>query len=345
MHVMRMCPAMARLGHSVALHVPRGTDLAVEDDFRYYGAERTFEIVKHTRHRVRVLGALHYAGSMPLYFRRLGWPDLFYAREVYSLGAVAKSGVPFCFESHWRPKNAVQLRLERWLLRQPNCRRVVFISEALRRVYAQLFPAFPEDKMLVAHDAADLRPEVTLDPERAAGGRLQVAYVGSFFAGYGIEMLPRLAQARPDCDFHVVGGDPEAVQAFKERFRQQTNLTFHGFVPPSQLAALYASFDVLVAPYQRSTPHIGWISPMKLFEYMAHGRAIVCADHQVLREILSDEQNALLVPAESLSAWCGAIDRLQDRELRAKLARSALERVRHEHTWDKRARDVLAGLD
>ena len=339
---MRMCPALAAQGHSVTLHTPRGEPAQV-DDFTYYGAPRSFEIVKHRRFQVRVAAALLYAAQTRAYFQRTTLPELFYARDIYSLAAVASLGVPFCLESHWRPKNAVQLRVERWLLGLPNCRKVVLISEALRDIYRELFPWFPPQKLVVAHDAADEQP--TADPNaQRSGGRLQVGYVGSFFKGYGIELVPRLAELRSDFDFHVFGGDPDAVSAYRSANRQLSNLEFHGFVQPSQLAQAYAKLDVVLAPYQAGTPHIGWISPMKLFEYMSHAKPTVCSDFPVMREVLRHEQNALLVGADDEQAWCDALTRLVDPELRRRLATQALADLRASHTWAARARHVLQGL-
>lgn len=342
MHVMRMCPALARLGHAVELHVPRGEAAAI-DDYAYYGAEPTFRIVKHQRFKIRVAGAVIYAAGMAAHFALRERPDLFYARDIFSLAAVATLGVPFCLESHWQPKNALQRQVEARLLRSAQCQRVVLISEALRAIYRQTFPWFPAEKLVVAHDAADLQPGANATPQ-SQSARLQVGYVGSFFSGYGVELLPRLAERLPQHDFHIVGGDPDAVVSLRAANAQLSNLTFHGFVQPSRLAETYAGFDVVVAPYQPSTPHIGWISPMKLFEYMAHAKPIICADFGVMREILTDNHDALLVPAQDLEMWVLAIQRMQDPELRQRLASNALEHLQAHHTWDIRARHVMDGM-
>jgi glycosyltransferase involved in cell wall biosynthesis len=49
---------------------------------------------------------------------------------------------------------------------------------------------------------------------------------------------------------------------------------------------------------------------MKLFEYMACGRAILSSDLPVLRETLNSEM-AVLLPAEDVSAWVEAVQALQ----------------------------------
>ena len=51
---------------------------------------------------------------------------------------------------------------------------------------------------------------------------------------------------------------------------------------------------------------------MKLFEYMAYKKAIVASDLSVLKEIITNGDNALLASPENLSEWENAIKCLQN---------------------------------
>jgi glycosyltransferase involved in cell wall biosynthesis len=340
-HVMRMCEAFAALGHEVTLHARPGNE-RVTSDADFYGIRHPFKIEKHWRPQVRVIGALAYAGLVARHLARHP-PDLIYAREIYGMRFAANLGIPFVFESHWDLRHLPQKWTEAGFLRSPSCRRLVFISEALQRIYLQAFPWFPRERMLVAHDAAN--PPATSPPARTTTtGRLQVGYVGGFVPGYGLDMIAALAERRPHQDFHIVGGREELLTDWKARTAGIRNLTWHGFVAPSELGAMYGRFDVVLAPFQAGTKHIRWISPMKLFEYMAHTKAIVCSDFPVMREILTHGEDALLVPPADLDAWCTAIDQLQDPQLRQRLADSGFRKLTTHHTWQQRAKQVLDGL-
>ena len=78
------------------------------------------------------------------------------------------------------------------------------------------------------------------------------------------------------------------------------NVTMTGFVEHSRIPLYQAAADVLLMPYSRTIEASSGqdiaevINPMKMFEYMASGRAIVCADISVIREILNDK-NAVFV--------------------------------------------------
>lgn len=346
-HVIRMCEAFASLGHDVTLHARPGKE-PVESDAAFYGITHPFRIQKHSRPQVRAWGAFVYAGLATVHLGRHEKPDLIYAREIYGMMFALKLGIPFVFESHWRCRHLPQKLAETAMLRSAACKRLVVISAALRRIYRETFPWFPEDRIVVAHDAANV-PEVSGQPPfraAATGGatRLQVGYVGGFLPGYGLDVIAALARARPQDDFHIVGGREEALATWQARTAGVSNLRWHGFVAPSRLASLYAEFDVMLAPFQSSAAHIEWISPMKLFEYMAQGKAIICSDFPVMREILTDGQDALLVPASDLEAWGRALDRLTQPTPRAALAESARRKLLSSHTWRVRAEQVIARL-
>ena len=102
-------------------------------------------------------------------------------------------------------------------------------------------------------------------------------------------------------------------------------------------------------PYQRqvaasSGGDIGrYFSPMKLFEYMAAGRAILSSDLPVLREVLSDE-NSLLLPPGDLDAWeAGLLGLRDDSAKRAALAANSLRDAQN-FGWEARAARILAGM-
>ena len=117
-----------------------------------------------------------------------------------------------------------------------------------------------------------------------------------------------------------------------------------GYVP-----ARLAEFDVLLAPYRRAVL-VGdkavdvarWMSPLKVFEGMAAGKALVASDLPALREFLRDGENAVLARPDDEEHWVECLTRLErDPELRARLGAAARAEFLAEYTWDARARRLL----
>ncbi len=353
-HVMKMCQALSRQGHDVLLAAIAG-DSATGDDFARYGVEPCFELIRHGVRGRAPTSRIGYAFAAPKLVRRAGrLPDLVYGRHLPSISVAARWSVPVIFESHQAPC-AIERFFERRLFARPNFARLVVISEALRGEYRRLHPQVPARRILVAPDAADPPPDVPADVAaaiRRSPDRLQVGYVGHLYPGKGIEVVLDLARRLPEVDFHVVGGTDSDLAAVQSRANGSGNLVFHGYVPAVDTEAYRRAMDVLLAPYQHRVHAAGgraeigrWMSPLKIFEYMASRRPMIASDLPVLREVITDGETGLLAPPADLDAWVGAVQRLRDPALRTRLAERASTVWRERHTWSRRAEHVLAELD
>jgi glycosyltransferase involved in cell wall biosynthesis len=153
--------------------------------------------------------------------------------------------------------------------------------------------------------------------------------------------------------FHVVGGGGDVLARWRSRLADSPNVTLHGYVPYAQTQAYLAAFDVVVAPYQDFVQGQGggasnladWMSPLKLFEYMSRGKAIVCSDLPVIREVLTDGVNALLVPHDDPAAWSAALKTLRDDpDQRRRLAETARADFERAYSLESRAGRIIDAL-
>ena len=286
------------------------------------------------------------------------WPQLVICRNLYAaylLGVLARR--PMIVELH-DIETGLRGLLQRAVLRQRGIRFVSISHKLLEFVEQEHGVAVP--RPLVLHDAAPagITP-IPWDGRRAQLQKLVPAmsqgvdgvcgYIGHLYAGRGVEVIEALAGRRPNVLFLVAGGHEGAIAARRERNRH-SNLIFLGHLPHDAALQLAKCVDVLLMPYQKSVSlGVGrydtarWMSPMKMFEYMAAGVPIVSSDLPVLREVLSHDVNALLVPPQDVEAWGKAIDRLlSDTALSRRLASAAYAQYERQHTWQQRARALLA---
>ena len=363
-HVVRMSAALSSLGHDVTLHAYQGggTDREV---FDYFGVSSTFELRRYARskrpdafimHRLHKLGMPTRSLMRYLQGRQLVRPKthmdrdgIFFARNAEWLLACLDRGSRFIFESH-KPARDVQSRwIHGRLFGHPGFLGLVVITQPLRDLYREMFPAIPPDRIVVKADGADEVDSSLLTA--TANARFQVGYVGHLYEGRGGELIVALARTLPEADFHLVGGRSEDLARLSS-LRPPENLFLHGHKPPAILSSLYPKFDVLLAPYQRRVSVGGsaqetsaYMSPLKVFEYMSWAKPIVASDLPVLREVLVQGCNALLVDPEDVRRWETALRRLMaNRKLRDGLARTAGQLFRERYTWKARARDVLSQL-
>jgi len=345
---MKMCEGFVEAGCDVTLIALAGTSAAGLTPSQFYGTSEHVRLTFIAEHPT-ALGRMLYSWNAARRARRGGarWA---FGRDLAGCYFAARLGLPVCYETHdpaWQLRG-IKRHLFARLIRHVNFRRLVVITPVLRDSYAEEF-GLSASRVLVLPDAAS-EPAAT---SRAlpASGRLTVGYLGHLYPGRGIEVMASLAARCVWADFHVVGGRDEEVAVWRDRCRAQANITFHGFVPHARTAAYLTSFDVVLAPYQARVTVEGqgdtsaFMSPLKLFEYMAARKPILCSDLPVLREVMRHGGNCLLVPPGDLDAWGAALQHLRDEpDLRVRLADEAYADFQRSHTWSARAERILAAL-
>jgi glycosyltransferase involved in cell wall biosynthesis len=174
-----------------------------------------------------------------------------------------------------------------------------------------------------------------------------VGYAGHLYAWKGVDVLLRALALVPDAHGLIVGGHPrepdlERVKALAQSLSIADRVTFTGLVEPATVPNYLARAMVLVLPNPASAISTHFTSPLKLFEYMAAGRAIVASDLPSIREVLRDNEQALLVPPGEAEPLAAAIRRvLEDRLLAERLARAAYAEA-PQYTWARRAEKLEA---
>ena len=87
---------------------------------------------------------------------------------------------------------------------------------------------------------------------------------------------------------------------------------------------------------------VPYASPLKMFEYMLLEKAIAAPDTANIREILADDQTALLFEPGSVAEFTENVARLcNDSALRERLGRAAGARIRQAaYTWQENAAKI-----
>ena len=348
---MKMCQAFADNGHDVELVAPDQSFAAADGaaTFAFYAVRPVFTLTKISRSKRR-WGTLQYAYKASRHAQRAG-PDLVYGRDVQACYQATLRGLPVVLEVHdlGSVMRGQHHRLAfSMLVRANTFRYLVVISRALADDVVALYPRLA-GRVRVAHDGAD--PVVNQDRRTVFGpgsAVLRAGYIGNIYPGRGLELLEAIARRLAWLDLHVVGRWDAKLETGGRDPSLPANIRLHGFLPYADAERVRTACDVLLAPYQRQVRTHGgsdtsrWMSPLKLFEYMAAGKAIVCSDIAVLREVLEHDKTAWLCPPDDIDAWCAALTALRDNaQLRRRLGVAAQEALLRSHTWKSRAAVVL----
>ena len=356
--VLKACQAMAQNGHELRLLVPGTARAGWETLAEQYGLSQPF--------------ALEWLPARPVWKRndfalaaalRARPGELVYTWTVQSAVFALLRGRSALLEIHDLPTGRVGPLWLRAFLALPGQKRsatprwrLVAITRALQtRLEARLGQTLPQT--VIAPNGVELERYAGLPAPLDARARLglpemlTVGCTGHLYAGRGADLFHSLAKRFPRASFVWTGGRPEDVEAQRKQASQAglTNLRYSGFVPQGQVPLHQAAADILLMPYGRAIAGSSGgnsaeiCSPMKLFDYLAAGRAILSSDLPVIREVL-DEDSAAFAPPEDEQAWATALGRLlDDPELRARLSSRAAEKA-VQYSWRNRQERILANF-
>lgn len=351
-HVVRMSEAFSQQGMAVTLLAPdRGNPPSKNEIKKFYGIAEDIEVVLLPCAK-GILGRFIYIVSIFTWIlKKNRRSTCVYSRFLYGSFLPSLFGYKTIIEVHKPFVDFFSLRrlIVGFSGRLPNVRKLVVISDALATIYKEK-SSFPKTKIIVAHDGAkQYKPESHGEiffPKKKT--RLDVGYVGHLYHGRGIDIIIDTAANCKDVIFHIAGGDDIDISFWKRLActRAVENIKFYGFIPPSSTADFMRSCDILVAPYQEKVAVTGnkgdtsgYMSPLKIFEYMAVGRPIVCSDLPVLHEVLSVDE-AIFVKPTCVTGWSAAIRCLADASLRQKMGDNCRSKLRS-FSWCYRANSLV----
>ena len=173
-------------------------------------------------------------------------------------------------------------------------------------------------------------------------GRVVLGFTGFVRDWHGLDrVIDAIAgdgPAHPRMLF-VIGDGPArpALEAQAAALGIESRVVFTGIVPRDEIPTYVSTFDIALQPAV-----VAYASPLKLFEYLALGRAIVAPDQPNIREVLTDGVNALLFDPADPAGLTGAIERLStDDALRTRLAAAARDTIAlRGYTWTGNAARV-----
>lgn len=356
LQIMQMCDAFARIGHEVTLIVPQRTNTSEVSPWQYYGLPPRFNIIC-----VPVFDFIPYdrwLGNIALWLTTLSFarnarkavvaacPNLIFSRDAFLI-RLAPKGVPFIFEAHDFPSKP-------WLYRRiwNACTRIVTVTIGLKKAF--LIAGVPEANLLTAHDAVDLEKFRITDGRAAARRSLGLPlegflalYTGHLYPYKGADdLLEACRHLRHGTHVVFVGGRPDDLARLKARAAALSlmNAIFVGPVQHERIPEFLRAADVAILPTRASDRHSSeFLSPLKLFEYLAASKAIVATDLPSIREVL-DDRSAAFVPPQDPSALAMVMNGLAEAPGEVvRLERAAAE-LAEGRTWTRRAERVLSGL-
>ena len=365
--IAEVCTACATLGHEVELLCPSVRNNVHESAANFYGLPEKFS-VRYLHHfdptaHWWVPGKLWFRITMFLYRRSLvsflkkNRPNLVYVRSPYLLRPLLKTKLPVIIELHDLPRYGRGKFVEAC----NEARRVVCLTQPMRDELIKW--GVEKVKMIVEGDGVALSRFEDLPTQDEVRKRWDLpsdlpvlGYVGSLVTRNTIEKgIPELIDAlallkeKGEKVFGWIVGGPESWIRKYQKYARSKNLTgaelrFLDRVSAADVAAALSACSAFVYPapasdhpyFQRDT------SPLKLFEYLATGKPIVCADIPPIRDAVDDKSVVFCKPGDAQSLADGISLALAEGEDETRKARRA--ELASWYSWKNRMGRILDSI-
>ncbi len=354
-HVMSMADGLSKNGDIVTLIAPdyNKSKNTIKEIKNYYGTDGNFKIKFFSINKY--LRGLFFTFKTIKYLSKHN-VDLIISRSLIPSTILSLIKYSVILEIHSPPKS-LKHKLSLFIISKLNnlISLVVITNNLKRNLCEKKYLRLIENKIKVFPDAVDIekfseyhnkystiRKKFNLKDDDFC-----VGYVGQLYDGRGIQLIISLAKTIPSIKFVIVGGENDKVKELRDKCKKNNinNIKLLGFQDHSILPEIYSIFNVILMPYQNDTTDLGgnittlWMSPMKMFEYMASKKPIISSDLHAIREILSDEE-CLFCNSNKPEDWERKIILLKkDATLRQRLVENSFSKVKN-YTWNKRAKSL-----
>lgn len=357
-HVEEIIKALRNLGHEVIIVAP---SVAEDGDF---GSEGGFVKMLKRRMPAALYELMEFGYSFHAY-RKLGKairkhkPDAIYercnlflpagvwAKRKFRLPLLLEVNSPL-FEERSKYNGIALKRLAKWSERYVwrGADRVLPVTHVLAsKVMAE---GVPEERITVIPNGIDLDKFGEMPDSEAAkaklglSGRVVLGFTGFVRDWHGLDKVVDILKTDSGEKRHLlVVGDGPARASIERRAAElgvSDQVTITGIVKRDAVAAHVATFDIALQP-----DVVDYASPLKMFEYLALGRAIIAPDKENIKEILEHGKNGYLFNADSNEAFLIGIEELcRDGELRRHLAIGARASIfERNFTWRHNAETIV----
>lgn len=362
LQILKMCEAFAATGLEVELIVPKRTNETKENIFKFYQVKDSFSIkelrvfdpsIFFKQGRVLIyLQALFFALSVFFYVlnnrNEFGRSDVFYLRDEFSPWLLSFLNKKVFYEVHAFSK---KFRYYRPFFSKISG--LVLITQRAKEEFIEL--GMKKEKILISPDAVDTEIfDLDISAEQASKNlglpldKKILVYTGKFKTmgmDKGINDILETLKIIEDerVMFLAIGGAEKEIKHYQKKTEElglRDKVLLLGHKTQQELALYQKAADILLMPFPYTKHYAFYMSPLKMFEYMAAKRPIIATDLPSVREILN-ESNSVLVEPGNHNDLAGAIKKLlADQELGRKIYQQAFDDVQ-KYTWLKRAEAIM----
>jgi glycosyltransferase involved in cell wall biosynthesis len=200
-------------------------------------------------------------------------------------------------------------------------------------------------KYLILNDAVNVN-----NFKRKIKIKYHFSYLGGLYQGKGAEIMIYLAKQFPKYNFNIFSdlntADIKIINLIK--MNNLNNLKLHNHAKYSSAIKIINSSQYLLMPYlervmvrSKNLEVSNFMSPLKMFDYLASGNILIASNLKVYKHILKNNYNCILASPNNFSDWKEKIQLILNKKIDIVNLRKNALRTANKYTWNKRVDLIL----
>ena len=332
-HVMKMCEAFSKLGFNINLFVINHKDN--KKNFKFYNIKNKFKIYSIFNKFVELNFIYRILFSIKILLFNISKKSIFISRSIIFALIASLFKRKVILELHHEitgfSKFLYFFLKNLGLISNLN---YIFLNKKLNNIYK-----IDDKKNIVLDDAVNIDD---FKIKKSIKYKNTCVYIGSFFEGKGAEQIFRLAKLNKNIKFHLYGD-----KKFLQIHQKLENIKVFDFISYNKIPKVLSNYEIALMPYQkkikgRSSIRLEkYMSPLKMFDYLAAKMIIIASDLKVYKHILQNDYNCVLIKINDDTLWSKNIQKLfKYSKKKNKLTKNAYITAK-KYTWDKRCQRII----
>jgi glycosyltransferase involved in cell wall biosynthesis len=332
-HVMKMCEAFSKLGYGINLFVINHKN--TNKLFKSYNIKYKFNIESIFSSFIKLNLISRFIFSTSILFKNVNKNSFFISRSIIFaiMASLFKKNVILELHHEISGFSKVIYFFLRYLNLINNLN-YIFLHKKLNHKYK-----VNNSKKIILDDAVNISD---FKIKKSIKYKNTCVYIGSFFKGKGIEQIFRLAELNKNLEFHLYGD-----KSFLKKHKKIKNIKIFNFINYNRIPKTLSKYEIALMPYQKKIKGRGsiwlekYMSPLKMFDYLAAKMVIIGSDLKVYNHILVNNYNSILIEINNDKLWSDKIQKIfRDKKRKIKLRTNAYKTAK-KYTWEKRCKKII----
>jgi glycosyltransferase involved in cell wall biosynthesis len=343
--IVKMCEAFSELKNDVTLIT---TNASSSNIFNFYKIKTKFKFKKMKYFKKFPLGIKFYLFSILSIIESIKFkPDIYITRNFFTCFLLILLKKKTILELHHDLDT--ESRIVRFIVKNYNffnskhLVKLIAITNYVKYVYISKYST-KSNKIIVLPSGSSIKENYKYKINKK---KINIGYFGSLYKSRGIDLIIKLASIDPENDYYIYGNKKQLKIPISKK--TEKNLYLNEYVPYKKISKILLDMDLLLMPYTSSITVAGdvgditkYTSPLKLFDYLSVGRPIICSNFNVLKEIITENKNAIFVKNyQNVFAWKKEITKLINKPEKMKIISKNNYKLSKKYSHSARALKIL----